>query len=142
MLEKAIERLKQGDVTCVIVKNDQVLHALSGMGIKPILTVLREAPQDLQGAAVADTVIGRAAATALIRAGVRQVYGEVMSVHGRERLEQHGLQARWGQLVPRIDNRDHSDMCPLEKSSFASDDLDASFASMMEFIDGKMKSKQ
>ena len=139
MLEKAIERLKQGDVTCVIVKNDQVLHALSGMGIKPILTVLREAPQDLQGAAVADTVIGRAA---LIRAGVRQVYGEVMSVHGRERLEQHGLQARWGQLVPRIDNRDHSDMCPLEKSSFASDDLDASFASMMEFIDGKMKSKQ
>ena len=66
MLETAINRLKQGDVTCVVVKEGKILHALSGMGIKPILTVLRQAPQDLQGASVADKVIGRAAATALI----------------------------------------------------------------------------
>ena len=141
MLETAINRLKQGDVTCVVVKEGKILHALSGMGIKPILTVLRQAPQDLQGASVADKVIGRAAATALIREGVREVYGEVMSEHGKQRLEAYGVPAQWGQMVPRIDNRDHTDMCPLEKSSFASDDLEESFASMMAFIDGKMQKK-
>ena len=142
MLEQAKKRLQQGDVTCVVVNHGEILHALSGMGIKPILTVLRQSPQDLQGAAVADKVIGRAAATALVRAGVGQVYGQIMSEHGKARLESFGVTAAWGQLVERIDNRDGTDMCPLEKASFASDDLDESFASMMAFIEEKMKAAQ
>lgn len=137
-MEKAIEALKTHEFSCIVEKDGVVLHKKSGIGVKPILELMRENAEDLKGADVADKIIGRAAATALYLAGVSSVYGEIMSKHGQARLAEFGIKCEYGQLVEQIDNRDKTDMCPLEKSSFMYDDAEKSFASMMDFIDSKM----
>ncbi|WP_458862488.1 DUF1893 domain-containing protein [Acidaminobacterium chupaoyuni] len=139
MMKQAIEVLNSSGCSCVIEKNGTVLYRLEGIGVKPILTMMREHPEDLKGAAVADKVIGRAAATALILGGAAEVYGRVMSEAGKQRLEEYGIPCSYGQLTQRIDNRDGTDMCPLEKASFESEDLREGFEAMLRFIESKMK---
>lgn len=137
-MEKAISLLQTGAFSCVLEKDGAIMQTKIGIGIKPILELMRECPALLAGSDLADKIIGRAAATALIKAGVCRVYGEIMSVHGKSRLDEYGITNSCGMLVAQINNRDHSDMCPLEKSSFEYDEIDKSFASMMSFIESKM----
>lgn len=140
-MKKAIEALREHEFTCIVEKCGVILHKKSGIGVKPILELMREHPADLKGADVADKIIGRAAATALYLAGVSSVYGEVMSKHGQARLAEFGISSSFGELVEQIYNRDKSDMCPLEKSAFEFDDAQKSFDSMKNFINSKMAQK-
>lgn len=49
--------LDEGNYSCVVVKNDELRHAVIGKGIKPLLNIYMENKEDLEGAIVADKVI-------------------------------------------------------------------------------------
>lgn len=55
--------------------------------------------------ATADHLIGRAAALLLLAAGVKAVYGEVMSEEAHRLLSDAGVRTEYGTLVPKILNR-------------------------------------
>ncbi len=93
--------------------NDKVIQK-TGIGVKPIMEMIREDLDSMSGAAVADKVIGKAAALLLVSAGVKAIYGELMSETAQAVLEQHGIQYAYGTLVPYIENRTQDGMCPLE----------------------------
>lgn len=133
MLELAKQTLKEG-FSCVAARDGAVLAARTGSGIAPLLALYEASPELLAGASVADKVIGRAAATVLVMAGVREVYGEIMSVHGAQQLSAHGIACSCGTEVPRIDNRAKDGMCPMEQSSFAGDSVEENYASLRAFI--------
>ena len=112
MMDTAIEKLKAEGYSCVVAGADgKVLFASAQTGITAVL----EAAQCLRGAAVADKIIGRAAALICAYGGAAEVYGEVMSAGARAVLESHGIVCGFGTLTDAIINRTGDGICPMEK---------------------------
>lgn len=86
-----------------------------GRGIAPLLAIVSE-ESDLRGASVADLIVGKAAALLMARAGVSEVYAEVMSEAGERTLSEHDIPHSCGLLVPYIIDRTGKDVCPMERA--------------------------
>lgn len=112
--ERAIALLRQGGYSCVFCDRDRVLTDRR-RGIAPILERI-EAGEELRGMAVADKIIGKAAAMLLLCGGVESVYGEVMSERAAALLREAGVTVSCGTLVKAIRNRTDTDICPMEKA--------------------------
>lgn len=117
-LEIAIEGLQTHKV--VLVKNKKIVDAQEGRGLEPLFRLLSK--NSLEGASLADRVIGSAAALLLAPTGVKEVYGKVLSRGAKERLEQANIRVHGGKLVDRILNRRGDDLCPMEKMALAAED--------------------
>ena len=101
-----------GDCTCVMYKGTTV-YASQKTGISPILDWLAEGT-DLRGFSAADKIVGKAAALLFVLAGVKEVYGEVMSKAGLAALQAHGIPCAYGTLTEHIINRRGDGICPFE----------------------------
>ena len=112
---RAITLLRQGGYSCVFCDRDRVLTDRR-RGIAPILERI-EAGESLCGMAVADKIIGKAAAMLLLCGGARSVYGEVMSEPAKALLEDADVEVAYGTLVKAIRNRTDTDICPMEKAA-------------------------
>lgn len=86
-----------------------------GRGIAPLLAIASE-ENALRGASVADLIVGKAAALLMVRAGVSEVYAEVMSEAGERTLSEHDIPHSCGLLVPYIIDRTGKDVCPMERA--------------------------
>ncbi len=106
--------LQAGAFRCVLVRNGEERTALS-RGVSPLLDWLDERDA-LEGAAVADRIVGKAAALLFVLGRVRSVHAEVLSRTGQAVLEQYAIPYSFGTLTERIRNRDNTDDCPMEKA--------------------------
>ncbi|MBM6700360.1 DUF1893 domain-containing protein [Bifidobacterium pullorum subsp. saeculare] len=106
----------------VAVHGDATLTG-AGRGVKPLLAWLADGTR-LDGFAAADRVVGKGAALLYAKLGAAAVWAETMSEAGVAALQAQGIEAGCGELVPRILNRDRSDMCPIERAVAAIDDPD------------------
>ena len=103
-----------GRNTCVLVSGDAVRTSVE-TGVKPLLRWLEEG-EPLSGFSAADKVIGRAAAMLFALAGVKAVYGAVMSAPAAEFLRDAGIPYEYGELTEQIINRAGTGMCPMEEA--------------------------
>ncbi len=99
----------------LVLQNGDFLQTYHKAGVRDLEDLLDHNPQLLQGALIADKVIGKAAAAMMAVGGVAQVYGEVMSRKALPLLDANGIAWSCGTLVdgiviPAGDNR-----CPLEQ---------------------------
>lgn len=101
--ERAVSLLHRDGYTCVLCDRDRVLTSREH-GLAPLIRLL-DTNESLQDMAVADHLIGRAAALLLLAAGVKAVYGEVMSEEAHRLLSDAGVRTEYGTLVPKILNR-------------------------------------
>lgn len=92
-----------------------------GRGISPMIRLIEEG-RDLHGYAAADIIVGKAAAMLFIKAGIREVYGEVMSRAGYDCLQQHDIPCAYGKLTEKIINRKGDGICPMEQTVALIDD--------------------
>lgn len=90
-------------------------------GISPMIRLIEEG-RDLHGYAAADIIVGKAAAMLFIKAGIREVYGEVMSRAGYDFLQQHDIPCAYGKLTEKIINRKGDGICPMEQTVALIDD--------------------
>lgn len=113
-LERAKALLAEGKYTCVACRGEKTLCATE-RGVKPLLGWLNGG-EVLRGAAVADRVVGKAAAFLYVLLGVRVVYAPVMSVPARETLRAAGIEVYADELVPAVRNRTNTGFCPMESA--------------------------
>jgi hypothetical protein len=99
-----------------VFRDGEVVKTAKGSGVTPLLDLFDASPETLRGAAVADKVIGKAAAMILVQAGAAAVYGSVMSEAGREYLTARGIPVACRALALRILNRQGDGLCPIEQS--------------------------
>lgn len=126
-----IERAKElltGSATCVLVR-DETVYISGKSGIAPMLDYLG-AGVPLKGFSAADRIVGKAAAMLFVRAGITNVYGEVMSRGGAEYLDAHGVGHSCGTLTDVIINRLGTGMCPMEQTVRDTDDFRAAFCAL------------
>ncbi len=113
-LEKAVNLLKEGCYTCVLVKGREVFYSVN-KGIKP-LTEFIESGKSFKGFCAADKIVGRAAAFLYAVMGVSEVYAEVLSEGAADVLKAHNIKYGFEVMTKNIINRRGDGLCPMESA--------------------------
>lgn len=108
-----IDRLHAERCSCVIGNGAQV-RTFRERGVKDLFRLLTEEPELLDGAFVADKVVGKGAAALMILGGVRGVYADVISAGALELFAARNIPVSCALEVPHIVNRSHTGWCPVE----------------------------
>lgn len=111
--KQMLEMLNQQSLS-LLVFNDGRLTTHDNRGIQDLLRLISEEPERLQGAVVADKLVGKAAAAIMAAGGVKEVHTNLISSPARRLLEQNGIRVAAKEEVPQILNRDRSAMCPID----------------------------
>jgi hypothetical protein len=90
--------------------------------------------RDLCGYSAADLIVGKAAAMLFVKAGISEVYGEIMSKAGADFLIAHDIPFSYGTLTEKIINRRGDDICPMEKTVADILDIDAGYEALRKKI--------
>lgn len=114
LLQELMERLKAEQCSCVI-RSGRTIRIFRERGVRDLHRLLTTEPELLQGALVADKVVGKGAAALMILGGVEGLYAGVLSRPARDLLVGAGVRTIYDTLVPHIVNRMKTDRCPLEK---------------------------
>ena len=114
MRQRAIDRLFEERCSCVVCNGGQ-LRIFRERGVRDLYRLLREEPELLRGAFVADKVVGKAAAALMILGGVEVLYAHVISTPALELFRRAGTEAACGEEVPHIINRAGDGICPVER---------------------------
>ncbi len=109
-----MKKMLADGASCVVAHDGFVGASESGRGIGPILKLLDAGR--LNGAIVADKVVGRAAAAICVLGGARRVHASLMSEGAKEFLKVHGVALSADEFTPQIMNRDKTDRCPMERA--------------------------
>lgn len=133
MLQAAIDLLHREDLTCAIIGREETLR-FRLRGIRPMTDTLRDRPEVLKDAYIADRIIGKAAAMLAVAGGARAVYGEVMSEAGLKMLLAHGIEAQYGTLTDSIRNRENTGLCPMEQTVQSIDDPQKALPALLQTL--------
>ena len=136
-MDRLIQMLSRDDVRGVLLTRDGEIVEFHNPGVKDLYVLVSARPHALDGACVADRVIGRGAALLLALGKVKQVYAQVISSPAVQVLENAKVTVDYGTLVPNIINRDGTDMCPVEKLTMNISDLEKAFVKIKEFLINK-----
>lgn len=111
-MQQLIEILRR-EKCSLVVKNHGIVTTYSKPGVRDLEHLLDHDPEMLDGATIADKVIGKAAAAMVVVGGVKELYAEVMSKKAIPFLEEAGIAYTYGTLVDTI--KEEGDRCQLEK---------------------------
>jgi len=139
--EEAKDLIAKEAATCVIIKNDNIIHCAKGPGIAPLIGLYENNPELLKDSFVVDKVIGKAAAMMSVLGGAKKVYGVLMSKAGFAYLNEHHVEAEYGKCVAFISNRTKDGLCPLEKTVLDVSDESEAYYLLKDTISKLMQAK-
>jgi hypothetical protein len=114
-LEIAKNRLWERSLTLSIIKNGKVVYETVSHGILGLLEAIEKSRHELEGASVADRVVGKAIALLCIYGKVKAVYAATLSQKAKKVFEENAVYVEWKNLVQNILNTDRTGFCPFEK---------------------------
>lgn len=114
-LDIAKNLLKRNNDTLVIVRNGEVLLETDSSGIQGLVAAIEKIGEELKGSAVADKLVGEAAAQLCAYSDVLEVFAVTLSKCGKGVLEKNHIRYEYENLVPHILNLNKTDLCPFEK---------------------------
>ena len=129
-LSIARSRLINKKLSFVIVKNGQIIAETKAQGIKELVDVISQYGVSLQGAALADKVVGKAAMLLAIKAQMASVYANLVSISALETTSKSTISVVYDRVVKTILNRKKDDTCPFEKVVKNIDDPKKAFDSL------------
>lgn len=140
--ELANSLLEDNQSSCVILKGEEIVYTSSYIGVKPLLVFMKEGndytPSEL---VLVDKVIGKAALLLAAKIGIPLIYTPVTSLAALAAAKEHQISLYAAEVVPYIENRDKTGMCPIEMSVKNTTDLDEAFANITETIKVLMAAK-
>lgn len=136
MMRRLIDILHTGNHS-LAVENGEVV-TFDGRGVSDLYRLLNDNSAFLEGASVADKVVGKGAAALMILGKVRRVHADVISVPALELFRTSPVDVTYDRDVPHIINRRGDGVCPVETLCMAC----ATAADCLPGINDFMKSKQ
>ena len=103
-----------GKYSCVIGNGE--IYAFERSGIADLLDVYSNRKRLLKGALVADKIVGRAAASILVKGGISELYAKVISKPALKMLKSARIGVSYSSIVPYIKNRKGTGVCPMENA--------------------------
>lgn len=140
-LEQAVKILTEKEASCIIYKSEDNVRASEAIGIKPLMVELRKDKNAFEGCVIADKVIGKAAALMMILGKAEAVYGRIMSESAKQVLEQSGIYYGYETMVPYIENRTKTGLCPMEETVLTINEPETAFEELEKTIAKLMAQK-
>jgi hypothetical protein len=131
--------LKQHNFSLVIVKKEKPILKSISSGIIGLLQAIEILDKDLEGSAIADKVIGRAAALLLSYSRIKAAYAITLSVEGLKMLKEHNIFVEYDNLVPIILDSKRKAICPFEKISLTIKSPEQALKYLKEFAENPHK---
>lgn len=135
-MDELIDILHRGTYSCVI-RHGATTRTFCQRGVGDLWRLCQEEKHFLQGAQIADKVVGKGAAALMIHGGVSEVYAEVISEPALRLLLTHGVKCRYGQLTDRILNRRADGLCPVETRCIDREEITEMVKEINDFINGQ-----
>lgn len=136
-MNRLISMLDQDDVRGVVRSIGGELRVFHNPGVRDLFELVAHEPHFLDGAVVADRVVGRGAAMLLALGRVERVYAKVISSQAYEVLHDADIKIDYGTMVNNIINRDGDDICPVEKLTMTISDPELAFVKIKGFLSNK-----
>lgn len=133
-MQRLKEILNRDDVRGVVRSLTGELIEFHNPGVKDLFNLVATRQQVLEGAYVADRVIGRGAALLLVLGKVKCVFAQLISSQAVQVLQDAKIMVEYDKMVPNIINRDGTDICPVEKLTMAISQPDLAFDKIKEFL--------
>jgi hypothetical protein len=102
-------------LTLVVAKDGRVVFETDSRGISGFLDATENLGDKLEGASVADRVVGKAIALLCIDSKIKAVYASTLSRCARELFDDNSVHVEWGELVDNILNIRRTEACPFER---------------------------
>lgn len=113
MMEGLIRLLHEEKHSLVVANGD--VRTFDRRGVFDLYDLLRDEPEFLKGASIADKVVGKGAAALMILGDVRELHADVISKPALDLLEKSNkVKTACGLMVPYIKDRSGQGMCPIE----------------------------
>lgn len=125
--------LHDGGYSLVVANGD--IRTFDGRGVSDLYQLLENDSGFLNGASVADKVVGKAAASMMVLAKVKEVHADVVSQPALDLLESNRVRVTYGNIVPYIINRTGADLCPLETRCLPCMTLQECFVQIRAFME-------
>ena len=134
-LEKAKTLLKEGGYTCVFVTKASVYTSYE-RGIKPLLKTLN-ADVGTADAAVADKVVGKAAAFLYELMKIKTLYASTVSAPALDVLKRAKIEVEYETLVPSVRNRAGTGRCPMESAVWEISNAQEAYEVLKNKVEGE-----
>tara|TARA_B100000315_G_C14381844_1_gene497822 strand:+ start:414 stop:815 length:402 start_codon:yes stop_codon:yes gene_type:complete len=108
--------MTQNNLSMVFVRKGKIIFESNKNGLAPFIEAINAHSHDIQKAALADKIVGKAAALLAAYAKIQSVYGSILSLEAAKILEYHKIPYKYDKMVDRIINRQGTDLCPYEKA--------------------------
>ena len=121
-----MDHRNQNSPSLQVFENENRIFTHNGKWLHPLFALedfLSSGTIDPSILSLRDRIIGKAAAVLIVRLGIRQVYGELMSDLGAAFLEARGAKVSWGSRVPHIE-------CRTEELLAGTDDIEEAYAEL------------
>jgi hypothetical protein len=138
-LDIAQLRLKNEDLSLVIVKNEKVIFETKKPGINGLLQAIETLDKNLVKSSVADKIVGVAAAMLCVYTGVSSVFAMTISGPGIKVLKDNKIAYLFENKVSNIMDRSKTDVCPFEKQAIASINSEEAYVKLKTLADQMMK---
>lgn len=138
--QQIINLLQSEQCSCVIRKGDTIC-IFRKRGVQDLYRLLKDDPDFLKGAFVADKVVGKAAAALMILGGVEEIFTFTVSRLARDLFERSAVKLGFAQEVPHIINRAGTGWCPMESRCRDLDTPEACFGQVEEFLNTMKENK-
>ncbi len=132
-MDTLIDILHRGGYSCVIRKGDDT-RTYHQRGVADLWQLCHDEEHFLQGAHIADKVIGKGAAALMIYGGACEVYADVISRPALALLQEHGIEVSYREVTDRIVNRRGDGLCPVETLCVDLNTIDEMVETISNFI--------
>ena len=133
-MDKLKEMLACDDVRGVVRTLAGEIIKFHNPGVKDLFELVETRSEALEGASVADRVIGRGAALLLALGHVGRVYAQIISEPAVLVLQDYDIEVEYDKRVPNIINRNGTDICPVENLTMAMTQPEKAFTVIKEFL--------
>lgn len=133
MLKQLRHILHTTNCSCVIANGDKI-ESFYQRGIKDLYELLNSNRSLLEGATIADKVIGKGAAALMIAGGVTMVYADVISEPAMELFKQFSIKVEYDKKVANIINRRGDGICPVEERCTECNTIEECLVKIEEFV--------
>ena len=110
----AVQLLRDGQAACVVLRNGEIVRTESGRGVAPMIRLYEDSA--LQGAYVADKIVGKAAAMLMTLGGVSGCYALTVSRAALDWFSVYNIPVEYEVCAEYIVNRAGDGMCPMEQT--------------------------
>ena len=113
-IEIVKEKLYKTGASLVVLYKNGECKEYYNRRVEDIVAILKNNKDSLNGATIADKVIGKVAGSILTVANVASIYADTISKFAIPVLKENNINYEYKNMVDFIQNNDKTGMCPME----------------------------